>query len=110
LRGSPPGDGLLFSVEGRTRENAADDPRARPRSVSPGFFAALGIPLIDGRDFTDEDRNGGERVVIISASIAQQLFPNQNPEPAPDVDGRHHALHRRQHRSATDRRRCAGHR
>ncbi|HKB12730.1 MAG TPA: ABC transporter permease [Vicinamibacterales bacterium] len=73
------GDGFLFSVEGRARENAADDPRARSRSVSPGFFAALGIPLIEGRDFTDEDRNGAERVVIVSASIAQQLFPNQNP-------------------------------
>ncbi|HXI30590.1 MAG TPA: FtsX-like permease family protein, partial [Vicinamibacterales bacterium] len=73
------GDGLQFSVEGRTRENGADDPRARSRSVSPGFFAALGIPLIEGRDFTSDDRNGGERVVIISASIAQQLFPNQNP-------------------------------
>jgi putative ABC transport system permease protein len=73
------GDGFQFSVEGRTRENGADDPRARSRSVSPGFFAALGIPLVDGRDFTDEDRNGGERVVIVSASIAQQLFPNQNP-------------------------------
>ena len=71
--------GLLFSVEGRPRENGADEPRARPRSVSPGFFAALGIPLIDGRDFTADDRNGGERVVIISASVAQQLFPNQNP-------------------------------
>src|SRR5262249_30580903 len=73
------GDGFQFSVEGRTRENAADDPRARFRSVSPGFFAALGIPLIEGRDFTDDDRDNRERVVIISASIAQQLFPNQNP-------------------------------
>jgi predicted permease len=73
------GDGFQFSVEGRTRENAADDPRARFRSVSPGFFAALGIPLLDGRDFTDDDRNGTERVVIIGASVAQQLFSGQNP-------------------------------
>jgi len=73
------GDGFQFSVEGRTRENGVEDPRARSRSVSPGFFAALGIPLLDGRDFTDEDRNGAERVVIISASIANELFPGQNP-------------------------------
>ena len=73
------GDGFRFSVEGRTRENGVEDPRARLRSVSPGFFAALGIPLLDGRDFTTEDRNGGERVVIISASIANELFPGQNP-------------------------------
>jgi len=73
------GDGLQFSVEGRTRENGVEDPRARSRSVSPGFFAALGIPLLDGRDFTSEDRNGAERVVIISASIANEMFPGQNP-------------------------------
>src|SRR5204862_3225642 len=73
------GDGFQFSVEGRTRENGVEDPRARSRSVSPGFFAALGIPLLDGRDFTSEDRNGAERVVIISASIANELFPGQNP-------------------------------
>jgi predicted permease len=73
------GDGLQFSVEGRVRENGVEDPRARSRSVSPGFLAALGIPLLDGRDFTAEDRNGGERVVIISASIANELFAGQNP-------------------------------
>jgi len=73
------GDGMQFSVEGRTRENGVEDPRARSRSVSPGFFAALGIPLLDGRDFTSEDRSGGERVVIVSASIANELFPGQNP-------------------------------
>jgi putative ABC transport system permease protein len=73
------GDGFRFSVEGRTRENAQDDPRARFRSVSPGFFAALGIPLIAGRDFTDADRSGAERVVIVSQSLAQQLFPGQDP-------------------------------
>jgi putative ABC transport system permease protein len=73
------GDGFKFSVEGRTRQNADDDPRARFRSVSPGFFAALGIPLVAGRDFTEADRNGAERVVIISQRIAQELFPGQDP-------------------------------
>ena len=57
------------------RENDQDDLRARFRTVSPGYFATLGIPILAGRDFTEADRKGAERVVIISESIAQQLFP-----------------------------------
>ena len=72
------GPGLQFNVEGRTRVPGEDDPRAKSRSVSPGFFAALGVPLLDGRDFTDADRSGAERVVIVSASLAQRLFPGQD--------------------------------
>ncbi|MCU1384520.1 MAG: Multidrug transporter substrate-binding protein [Acidobacteria bacterium] len=73
------GDGFQFTVEGRARENGQDDPRARFRSVSPGFFAALGMPIVAGRDFNDGDRLGAENVVIISAGLAQQLFPGQDP-------------------------------
>jgi predicted permease len=69
---------LAFSVEGHRTENGADDPRARYRSVSPGFFAVLGMPLQAGRDFTDADRGSAERVVIVSASVARQLFPGQD--------------------------------
>jgi putative ABC transport system permease protein len=73
------GDGFQFTVEGRTRENGQDDPRARFRSVTPGFFAALGMPIIAGRDFNENDRLGAENVVIVSAGLAQQLFPGQDP-------------------------------
>jgi putative ABC transport system permease protein len=73
------GDGFQFTVEGRTRENGQDDPRARFRSVTPGFFAALGVPIVAGRDFNESDRLGAENVVIISAGLAQQLFPGQDP-------------------------------
>src|SRR5262249_7295319 len=73
------GNGLAFSIEGRKSDNPQDDPRARLRSVSPGYFAALGIPLITGRDFSEVDRNGSERGVIINERIAKQLFPGQDP-------------------------------
>jgi predicted permease len=73
------GNTLTFSAEGRQRQDGQDDPRARFRSASPGFFAVLGIPVLAGRDFTDADRNGAERVVIISASLARQIFPAQDP-------------------------------
>src|SRR4051794_6561601 len=74
-----PGGGLAFSVEGQKHENAQDDPHARTRSVTPGFFAALGMPIVAGRDFNDGDRMDSEKVVIISSSIARQLFPGQDP-------------------------------
>jgi putative ABC transport system permease protein len=73
------GPGLQVSIEGRTRVPGEDDPRAKVRSVSPGFFAALGIPLIAGRDFTDADQAGSERVVIVGATFAQKMFPGQDP-------------------------------
>jgi predicted permease len=69
---------LAFSMDGATRENAKDDLRARFRSVSPGFFETLNVPLRDGRDFRDTDKDGAERVVIISQSVANKLFPGQS--------------------------------
>jgi len=70
------GPGVRFAVEGYRPANGEEDPRARFRIVSSGFFDALGVPLIAGRDFTDEDRARTEPVVIVSQSVAQQLFPN----------------------------------
>jgi hypothetical protein len=46
--------------------------------VSPGFFRALGVPVVAGRDFTDDDRRGAERVVIVSQSVAQRMFPDRD--------------------------------
>lgn len=63
-----------FSVEGYAKANGEEDPRARFRTVSPGFFASLGVPVIAGRDFTDDDRRDAEKVVIISQSLAQRMF------------------------------------
>lgn len=68
---------FAFAVQGATRKNGQEDLRARFRSISPGFFGTLGMPIIEGRDFRDTDRDGAERVVIISQSVAQNLFPGQ---------------------------------
>jgi len=67
-----------FAVEGYVKANGEEDPRARFRTVSPGFFASLGIPVIAGRDFNEADRRDAEKVVIVSQSVAQRLFPNQD--------------------------------
>ena len=67
---------VQFTVEGYTPANGEEYPYARQRSVGPGYFAMLAIPVVAGREFTEEDRLGKERVVIVSQSIAQRLFPN----------------------------------
>ena len=72
------GPGLQFTAEGYVRGPGEEDPLAQFRSVSPGFFTALGVPIIAGRDFNDSDRQGSEAVVIISQSVAQRMFPNQD--------------------------------
>jgi putative ABC transport system permease protein len=67
-----------FTAEGYQKANGEEDPRARFRSVSPGFFDALGVPMVAGRDFNADDRAGGERVVIVSESLARRMFPGQD--------------------------------
>ena len=67
---------LQFAVDGYTRADGEENPHARIRIVAPHFFAVLGVPILAGRDFTDEDRSGSERVSIISQSVAQRFFPN----------------------------------
>jgi len=72
------GDGLKFrfAVEGYQPADGEENPVARFRPVSPQFFAVLGVPILAGHDFTDEDRIDTERVAIVSQSMAQRLFPN----------------------------------
>jgi len=84
--GGPTAPGLQFSADGHVHAAGAEDPRAQWRIISPGFFAALGVPIIAGRDFNalDDQHNDGqnnkneEPVVIVSQTLAQRMFPNQD--------------------------------
>ena len=49
-----------------------------PRNVSPRYFAALGIPVLEGRAFTDDDVAGRQPVIVISRSFARKYFPGQS--------------------------------
>jgi predicted permease len=49
------------------------------RTVSPQYFAAMGVPLIAGRDFADSDQTGAPSVAIINEYLARRLFPNRSP-------------------------------
>jgi len=45
------------------------------RLISPGYFAALGVPIIAGRDFNDLDGQSEEPVAIVSETLARRMFP-----------------------------------
>jgi predicted permease len=68
---------FAFAALGARRADGQDY-RAKFRSVSPGFFDTFGVPIQVGRDFNDGDKDGSERVVIISQSLANLLYPGQN--------------------------------
>jgi putative ABC transport system permease protein len=65
-----------FAVDGHVPAPAEEHPRAKVRIISPGFFATLGLPIIEGRDFNDADRSGAESVAVISQTLARRIFPN----------------------------------
>src|SRR5579859_2092727 len=70
---------LQFSGDGHVKGPGEEDPRTQVRTVSPGFFAALHVPIVEGRDFNDLDRPGKEPVVVISQSVAERMFPGRDP-------------------------------
>jgi putative ABC transport system permease protein len=69
------GPGAQYSADGHGHGN--DDPRAQWRTISPGFFAALGVPILQGRDFNDLDTKSTEPVAIVSQTLAQRMFPGE---------------------------------
>src|SRR5690606_10015951 len=77
------GPGFQFTVEGYAKADGEEDPRGRFRTISPGFFASLGVPLVAGRDFNALDNGDAERVVIVSESLARRMFGTR------DVVNRH---------------------
>ncbi len=72
------GPGIQFSADGYVRGDGEEYPRARMRASSPGYFSALGVPILEGRDFDASDRVASEPVVIISQSVAARIFPGRD--------------------------------
>jgi predicted permease len=55
------------------------EPIAETRVATPGFFASLGIPILQGRDFAESDAGPGVRRVIVNEALARQQFPGESP-------------------------------
>jgi putative ABC transport system permease protein len=67
-------------VEGRPAVEAETDyPKTNYFGVTPGYFKAMGIPLLRGRDFDERDVADSKRVVIVNETLANTLFPGEDP-------------------------------
>jgi predicted permease len=68
-----------FVAEGYVDPRGPDQTHASPFRVSGDFFKVMGIPLLRGRYFTDDDNANGELVAIVNREFAEHYWPHQNP-------------------------------
>jgi predicted permease len=74
------GDGVSsFVAEGYVDPRGPDQTAASPSRVTGDFFQAMGIPLLRGRYFTDDDNANGQLVVVVNHEFAEHYWPHQNP-------------------------------
>ena len=73
------GSNQPIQIEGRPVQAMADQPEVSVRMSSPGYFHTMHIPLLMGRDFGDQDTPDSPATIIISQSLAQRFWPNEDP-------------------------------
>lgn len=70
---------MTFSIDGRPPIDPTEKPMARHADVSQDFFKTMGMPILEGRDFTNEDAQGGVKGIIIDENLARRYFPQESP-------------------------------
>jgi len=68
-----------IEIEGRPRFAEGTGGMVAWRAVTPGYFSALGIAILRGRAFEEDDRVPGRNSIILSDFLARELFPSENP-------------------------------
>jgi predicted permease len=66
-----------FSIEGR-KPPAGQQFHARYHMATPGYFSAMGIPLLEGRSFTEADKTGAPTVLVINHAMAAKYWPDED--------------------------------
>jgi putative ABC transport system permease protein len=68
-----------FVIQGRPQPNPGEVPRARYDSISAQYFQTIGVPLLQGRFFNEQDKIGRPGVVIINETMAKLYWPDEDP-------------------------------
>jgi putative ABC transport system permease protein len=74
---TPPFRGTTVNM-GATTDEESSPQHIVPHAISPGYFATMGIPILEGRDFTEADSAGAPGVVVVSAAAAARLWPGRS--------------------------------
>jgi len=68
-----------FRVEGRPDPGPGARPSSAARIVTPGYLRAMGVPLVRGRAFTEQDGEDAPKVLLVNEALARQHFPGEDP-------------------------------
>jgi putative ABC transport system permease protein len=68
-----------FELTDRPPPPPGQEPEASWRTVTPGYFETMGIPLLQGRWFEDQDRLGSQPVVVVTQRFVDRFYPGENP-------------------------------
>lgn len=69
----------IFAIEDRPSASTVDRPIIKYHSTGVGFFKVFGLPLLEGSDFSDADREDSQRVVIINKRAAERIWQGESP-------------------------------
>jgi putative ABC transport system permease protein len=72
-------DSATVYVEGHLPPKGQPAPTVWTNVVTPGYFKTLGIPIIEGRGFTETDTNKSRHVAVINQAMAKEFWPNEDP-------------------------------
>ena len=72
------GNTATFIAEGRPAPPPGEEAESNIRDVNSSYFAVMGVPLVSGRYFTDQDKQDAPPVVIINQTLAARLFPGED--------------------------------
>jgi len=73
------GGSRTFHVEGREEKRPEDQPEEQLRIVTDGYFSAMGIPIVAGREFTERDSLTQPRVAVVNGALARKHWPHESP-------------------------------
>jgi putative ABC transport system permease protein len=73
------GGSTNISIEGRPDPPPNQEPIITTRVISPKYFETMGIPLLSGRQLTDQDTDDSPNVTVISETMARRYWPGENP-------------------------------